>query len=81
MPYGISLRTGKKLFKVFQNFMKVRNNDFYMDLSIGTKHKSNIKLNEKVDLCNILGSMASKIKRELKEETIVGDVGAEHEME
>ena len=69
VPYGISLRNGKKLFKVFQNFMKVRNNDFYSSLSSGTKHKSNIKLNEKVDLCNILGSMASKIEREIKEET------------
>ena len=67
--YGISLRTGKKLFKIFKNYMKVRNNDFYSSLSSGTKHKSNIKLNEKVDLCNILGSMASKIEREIKEET------------
>tara|TARA_R110000751_G_scaffold305968_1_gene423362 strand:+ start:90 stop:1040 length:951 start_codon:yes stop_codon:yes gene_type:complete len=65
-PYGISLRTGKKLFKIFKNYMKVRNNDFYGSLSSGTKHKSNIKINEKVDLCNILGSMASKIEREIK---------------
>ena len=68
-PYGISLKNGKKLFKFFQNFMKFRNNDYYNDLSYGTKHKSNIKINEKVDLCNILGSMASKIERELKKET------------
>jgi len=64
--YGISLRTGKKLFNVFKNFMKVRNNDFYSDLSYGTKHKSKIKINEKIDWFNLLSSMTFKMEKEIK---------------
>jgi len=70
--HGISLRSGEKLFRVFKNFMKVRNHHFFMDRFSGTKqYKSSNKMDEKVHLYNIVNLMGSSLERELIEKNII----------
>ena len=68
--YGVSIRNGQQIFNIFKNFMKVRNHDFYTTFGSGARErKASNKIEEKVDLFNIINLMASKIERELKKES------------
>lgn len=65
--YGVSIRNGKKIFNIFKNFMKVRNHNFYSISGHGAREKkASNKIKEKIELLNIVNSMNSSLRKELK---------------